>query len=95
LIAVAANAPPRPRSHTIGKHRRIIHSQSDDPTEPRKFGVWLSRYCKLPFADQTTPEAKAISLEELKQQLASSGRFGRTALRIIERLTPSDRERRN
>lgn len=94
LTAVAAAAPPRPCSYRIGKHRRILHSQTDDPTEPRNFGLWLVQRCHLPFEDQTTSEAKAKSLEELKQQLANSGRFGRAALRLIERFTPPDRQPR-
>jgi hypothetical protein len=88
LAAVAADAPQRPHSHSMGKHRRVIHSQAGDPTEPRKFGQWLSQRCQLPFADQTTPEAKAQDLEALMQQLANSGRLGRAALCIVKRLTP-------
>jgi hypothetical protein len=91
LTAIEANAPPRRSYHRTGKHRRVIYSMTDDPTEPRKFGQWLSERCQLPFADQTTHEAKAQSLEELKQQLVGSGRLGRFALRVIERLGPSDR----
>jgi hypothetical protein len=91
LTAIEANAPPRPSSYRTGKHRRVIYSKTDDPTEPRKFGQWLSERWQLPFADQTTHEAKAQSLEELKQQLVGSGPLGRFALRVIERLGPSDR----
>jgi hypothetical protein len=92
LTALTADASPQPGWHSIGKYRRTIHSQSDDPTEPRKLGLWLSQRCQLPFSDRTTAEAKAKSLEELKQQLAVSGRLGRATLRIIERLAPSQRD---
>ena len=37
-------------------------------------------------ANQTTAEAKAMQLEELKQTLANSGRLGRATLGVIERL---------
>jgi hypothetical protein len=89
LYAVAANAPPRPRSHSAGKRRRVIHSQTGDAIEPRKLGQWLSQRCRLPFADLTTPEAKAKDLEALMQHLANSGRLGRAALSIVKRITPS------
>jgi hypothetical protein len=94
LTAVAAGAPPQPCSYRMGKHRRTIFSQSDDPTEPRNLGRWLSQRCQLPLADQTTTEAKTIQLEALKAQLANSGRLGRVTLRLIERLAPaqSDKE---
>jgi hypothetical protein len=50
---------------------------------------WLSQRCQLPLSDQTTAEAKTKQLEEVKQQLAHSGRFGRLTLRLIERLAPA------
>ena len=89
LTAVAVGAPARASSHNAGKHRRTIYSKSDDPTEPRNFGLWLSQRCQFPFVDLTTTEAKAKDLEALKQQLAASGRFGRATLRVIERFAPS------
>jgi len=89
LMAVAAGAPARSGTHNAQKHRRTIHSQSDDPTEPRNFGLWLSERSQLPFADLTTADAKAKDLEALKQQLAGSGRLGRALLTVVERLAPS------
>jgi hypothetical protein len=88
LMAVAAGAPAPTRTHNSRKHRRTIHRESDDPTEPRNFGLWLSHRCQLPFADLTTAQAKAREWDALKEQLASSGRLGRVALRVIERLAP-------
>jgi hypothetical protein len=88
LTAVAAGAPAWTRSQSTSKQRRTIHSQMNDPTEPRNFGLWLSQRCELPFTDFTTAQAKAQELDALKQQLAGSGRFGRVVLRIIERLAP-------
>ena len=89
LCGVGANAVTGPCWHSVGKNRRIIHSQSEDATEPRKLGQWLSQRCQVPFADRATAEAKALELEELKVQLANSGRFGRAALRVVERLSRS------
>src|SRR5262245_11312413 len=89
LMAAAAGAAPRTRSHSAGRHRRVIYSKSDDPTEPRNFGVWLSERCQIPLADQTTAEARAIELEAVKQRLANSGRLGRAVLGILERHLPS------
>ena len=89
LTAVAADASACTSAHSAWKHRRTIHSQSDDPTEPRNFGLWLSERSQLPFADLTTADAKAKDLEALKQQLAGSGRLGRALLTVVERLAPS------
>jgi hypothetical protein len=89
LTAAAAGAPAWMRSQNTSKQRRTIHSQTGDPTEPRKFGLWLSERCKIPFADLTMAQVTAQELEALKQQLAGSGRFGRVVLRIIERFIPS------
>jgi hypothetical protein len=91
LTVVAPGAPPRTVSHSIGKHRRVIYNQTDDPTEPRKFGRWLSHRFHIPFEDQTTEEAKAQQREELKRQLAGSGRIGRAALHFIERFSSNQR----
>lgn len=92
LMAIAVGAPARPtHNYHTGKHRHTIHSQSDDPTGPRNLGLWLNQRCQLPFADLTTAESKALELAALKEQLAGSGRLGRVALRVIERLAPSPR----
>jgi hypothetical protein len=89
LMAVATGAPPGTLGRNAGRFRRTIHSQSDDPTEPRNCGLWLSQRCQIPFVDLTTAVAKAMELETLKVQLANSGRLGRVALRLIERLAPT------
>ncbi len=83
LVAVAANAPARTYRSYVGKQRRIIHSQSDDATEPRNFGLWLQQRCQLTFTDLTTTEARQRDFEALKQQLANSGRLGQATLRLI------------
>jgi len=86
LIAVAPGAGPRPQSHSIGKSRHVIYSATNDPTEPRNFGIWLSRRCSIQLTDETTAEAKAKQFEEIKQKLSASGRFGRAALWLIDRI---------
>jgi len=91
LVAVAREAPSRPSPwlHRQRQHWRTMCSRSDTPTEPRNFGLWLSHRCQIPFNDLATPEAKAIEMEALKQQLAASGRLGRAVVGIIDRLAPS------
>jgi hypothetical protein len=86
LVAVAADAKPRGYSNRLGKSRRVIYSATSDPTEPRNFGAWLSRRYSIPLIDETTAEAKAQQFEEIKQKLAVSGRFGRAALSLINRM---------
>ena len=85
LLAVAAGAPPS-AAGTIDKHRYVIESGVGAPDELRKFGHWLSQRCHLPFTNLTTPEAKALRLDELKEKLEKWGPFGRTAFRLIERM---------
>ena len=87
LTAVAPNAPPRP-NFGRGKHRRLILSQSNDPTVARNLGLWLSRRCQVPLADRATRQMKTLEIEDLKRQLGDSGAFGRTVLRVMERLAP-------
>jgi hypothetical protein len=91
LSGVAANVPAEPRSYKTGKHLRVIHRQTEDAAEPRKLGQWLSERCQLSLVDRTTAEAKGKELEQLKGQLANSGRLGRAALRIVERYVPRQR----
>ena len=88
LIAVAPNAGPRPStSHRMGKERRILYREPNDPTDPRNLGLWLSQHCSIPLRDETTEEAKAKQLAEIREKLAGSGRVGRLTLRLVDRLT--------
>jgi hypothetical protein len=89
LTAVAIGAPPRTNPATTWKQRRTIDSHSSDPTEPRRFGLWLSQRCQIPFIDLTTARAKALELDEMKKKLTASGRLGRATVRIIERFAPA------
>jgi hypothetical protein len=88
LIAVAPGAGPRPsNSYRIGKQRRVIYSEPNDPTAPRHLGLWLSQRCSIPLSDETTAEAKAKQLVEIREKLAGSGRIGRLTLRLVDKLT--------
>lgn len=85
LKGVAASArQPAGQCHPA-KRTRIIHRKSDDPTEPRRFGVWLGQRCQIPLADLIAAEAKTKEFEATMKKLAASGRFGRSAARLLER----------
>ena len=89
LSAVAAGNSPDTGWRAARQHRRTIWRKSEDPTEPRNLGLWLSERCGLAFTDLPKPEVKAIELEGLKQQLAASGRLGRALAGVVDRLAPS------
>ncbi|HEX4639008.1 MAG TPA: hypothetical protein VH170_05935 [Chthoniobacterales bacterium] len=87
LIAVAPGAEPRPsHSYRLGKQRRIIYSEPNDPTAPRNLGLWLSQHCSIPLTDETSTEARAKQLAEIREKLAGSGRIGRFTLRLIDKI---------
>jgi hypothetical protein len=86
LLAVAPNAPALQQSYRLSKHRRVIHSVTDDPTELRNLGLWLGQKLSIPFTDETTEEAKAKQLAEVREKLAASGRIGQFVLRLIDRI---------
>lgn len=73
------------------KTEKTIDSRSGDPTELSGLGHWLAGRCHLPFEDLTTAEAKSVELEELRQKLAASGRFGAWAARLLGKSAPSGR----
>lgn len=92
LIALAVNATALPANHPNARSdRRTLLRVVGDPTEPRSLGLWLAQRCGIPLTDCTTPEAKAADLEKLRQQLLSSGRFGRWVARVLERMAPRPR----
>ena len=88
LIAVAPDAGPRPStSYRIGKQRRVIYSEPNDPTAPRNLGLWLSQRCSIPLIDETTEKTKVKQLAEIREKLAASGTIGRLILRLVDKLT--------
>jgi hypothetical protein len=86
LLAVAPDAPAPLQSYRLGKYRRVIHRVTDDPTEPRNLGLWLCRKLLIPFTDETTEEAKAKQLAEVREKLAGAGWIGQIVLRLIDRI---------
>lgn len=92
LIALAANATALPANHPGARSdRRTLLRVVGDPTEPRGLGLWLAQRCGMPLTDYTTPEAKAADLEKLRDHLLASGRLGRWAARMIDRMGPRPR----
>lgn len=85
LVALASDAPETLLPSRMTKHQRVIFSNSGDPTDARNLGFWLARRCRIPFFDRTTATAKTQDMEELKKQLAASGRFGKWAVRLLDR----------
>lgn len=62
---------------STGGKRKTIHREMHDAGPVRSLGLWLARETQLPFADRTTPEARAATLREMTEKLRVSGRLGR------------------
>lgn len=59
---------------------------------PRRLGLWLAARAGIPLDDFTTPpQTRDAEIAALRTQLAASGRFGRFANRLIERLERTGR----
>lgn len=71
------------RLSALQKNRRRIAAVIRDPLIPRQLGAWLARAANVPIQDKTTPEARAMDLKALEEQLAQSGPLGRFAARFI------------
>jgi len=63
----------------------------NDPATVRDLGAWLSRETGLALEDRTTPPARAVELAQLRALLEQSGRFGRWAAKLVDRLDPGQR----
>ncbi len=85
LIGVAADAPARGSFQNSRKQRKLIHSESDDSTVPRKLGLWIRHHSIIPFRDFATPEARREEQEAVRIQLEASGWFGRLVLRLLDK----------
>ncbi len=79
------------RLSTLQKNRRRIAAVIRDPLVPRQLGAWLARAAGVPLLDKATPEARAMDLKALEEQLAQSGPLGRMAARFI---SSADQKRR-
>jgi len=78
-------APIRWRTSN-SKHRRTVARRMNDASAVRDLGAWLARASGLPLEDLTSPETRAVQLAELRAMLENSGRFGRWAVKIVDRL---------
>jgi hypothetical protein len=75
LKAFATPTPgpgPAPKSR---KHKAIARSMGD-PLEPRALGEWLALRCGIALQDNTDTSARAAQTEQLRKQLAASGKLG-------------------
>ena len=68
------------------KNRRSIARKMNDTGVLRDLGNWLARETGLVLDDRTTPTARAQDLAELRATLEQSGRFGRLAAKLVDRL---------
>lgn len=88
LNAIALSPSPLTRADKAPARIRIAHS-IHDPTEPRCLGRWLSQQAAIPFHDRVPTEAdKLADVTRLKEQLASSGKFGGFVVRLLDRNNP-------
>jgi hypothetical protein len=74
------------------KHSKTIARLMDDAESVRDLGRWLSRVADIPLEDHSTSEAQAADLAQLRVQLEQSGRFGKWAAKVIDRLEQSGRK---
>ena len=90
--ATAAPDPVRDVWRRLPRNRRTVLKLMNDAITVRDFAAWLSKESGIPLEDRTTPEAKAAELARLRDQLASSGAFGRWAGKMLDRFgTPKRR----
>ena len=80
------------RLSTLQKNRRRIAAVIRDPLVPRQLGAWLARAANVPLQDKATPEARAMDLKALEEQLTQSGPLGRFAARFISSLDQTRRK---
>jgi hypothetical protein len=90
LLALTAAAAPAPAaigwSTSRTKGRRSIARVMNDATSVRELAGWLARETELPLDDYTTPEAREAQLAELRALLENSGKLGRWAGKLVDRL---------
>ena len=90
LSALAGAAPPPAAvvswRGARAQDRRSIARVMNDATNVRALAAWLARETGLPLDDHTTPEAREAELVQLRALLESSGRLGRWAGKLVDRL---------
>jgi hypothetical protein len=86
----AQNAPPPSkivwRSTAAPKNSKTVARLMNDASTMRDLAAWLERETGLALEERTTPEAQAATLANLREALANSGRFGRMAAKLVDRL---------
>jgi hypothetical protein len=83
-------APPAPtlaswRSASAKRSRSIFRLMNDD-LPVRGLGAWLARETGLVLDDRTTPDARKLELAQLRNLLEQSGRFGRWAAKVVDKV---------
>jgi hypothetical protein len=68
------------------KNSRTIDRRMNEATEMQDLAAWLARETDLALEDRTTPAAQAADLAQLRAMLENSGRFGRWAAKVVDRL---------
>ena len=68
------------------KNRRPIARKLNDGGDLRNLGLWLARETGLELQDRTMPTARAQDLAELRASLEQTGRFGKLAAKLVDRL---------
>lgn len=86
LYAVQTAARAQASLQQARKFERQLDGCTGDPAEMLAFGRWLAHRGQLPLTDRTTPAAKAADFEQLRAQLAATGRFGQWAATMLEKL---------
>jgi hypothetical protein len=69
------------------KNRRQIARVMNDSTQVRALATWLAQASGLELDDHTTSHAREVHLAELRALLENSGRFGKWAAKVVDRLS--------
>jgi hypothetical protein len=91
ILQAAAEEAPSPAPAAIQwrsrppKNSRIV-AQSTDDGSVRKLAAWFAQATGLELDDLTTPQAREAQIAELRALLEGSGRFGRWAAKLVDRL---------
>jgi hypothetical protein len=87
----AASDPVRDVWRGLPRNRRTVLKLMNDAPTVRDFAAWLSKESGIPLEDRTTAEANAAELARLRDQLVSSGAFGRWAGKMLDRFGATKR----
>lgn len=82
-LGVFETPPPEAGFPTKGRKHKYIARTMRDPLVPRALGEWLARESGQPLLDRTTSAALSEKTEELRKQLAASGKLGSWVAKMI------------